>query len=347
VRDRLFKLVGVLVLASSFVAGWMLMPYQQFIDSPMTVSGGGPLSLSVTPGSSVKTVARTLQGQGLVEDGRYFVWMARLRGKAGRIQAGEYQVTAGNSPSRLLDDMVSGKVLQYSVTLLEGWNFRQVMAAIDTSPYLEHSLRGLQDDEIMTRLGREGEHPEGRFFPDTYLFPRGLTDIEFLKRAYRAMTQRLEQEWPTRAEGLPLKTPYEALILASIVEKETGQPSERSEIAGVFVRRLLKGMRLQTDPTVIYGLGLDYDGNIRKSDLIKDSPYNTYTRAGLPPTPIAMPGGDALHAALHPDEGDSLYFVARGDGSHHFSASYEEHECAVVKYQIRGRDCGHPNFRKE
>ncbi len=345
-RERLFKLLGALILIGSLVAGWLLMSYQQFVDQPMAVSAQ-PLPLLVKPGSSVRAVARSLQQQGVIEDSRYFVWMARLRGKAANIQAGEYDVKVGMSPSQLLDDMVAGRVRQYSVTLVEGWNFRQVMAEIDASPYLQHQLKGLQAEEIMRRLGREGEHPEGRFFPDTYHFPRGLSDVEFLKRAYAAMEERLEQEWSQRATGLPLKTPYEALTLASIVEKETGQPSERGEIAGLFMRRLKKGMRLQTDPTVIYGIGPSYDGNIRKSDLQTDTPYNTYTRAGLPPTPIAMPGGDALHAALHPSEGDSLYFVARGDGSHHFSASYEEHECAVVKYQIRNRDCNHPNFRKE
>lgn len=345
-RERLFKLLGLLVLAGSFVAGWMLMSYQQFVDAPMTLQSGTPVLLQVNPGSSVKTVARTLQQQGLVDDNRYFVWMARLRGQAASIQAGEYQIEVGTSPSQLLNDMVAGRMHQYSLTLLEGWSFRQMMAAIDASPYLQHRLKEMAAEEIMVQLGWEGEHPEGRFFPDTYQFPRGLTDIEFLQRAYRMMAQRLEQEWSTRAADLPLKTPYEALILASIVEKETGQPTERSEIAGVFVRRLQKGMRLQTDPTVIYGIGLRYDGNIRARDLEQDTPYNTYTRRGLPPTPIAMPGGDALHAALHPDGGESLYFVSRGDGSHHFSASYEEHECAVKKYQKR-RACEHPNFRKE
>ncbi len=349
-RERLFKLVGALILIGSLGAGWLLMSYQQFVDQPMqpmAVSDAQAVPLLVTPGSSVRVVARSLQQQGLIEDSRYFVWMARLRGQAAKIQAGEYQIEPGKSPSQLLDDMVAGRVHQYSLTLVEGWNFVQMMAAINASPYLQHQLKDLEAVEVMARLGREGEHPEGRFFPDTYLFPRGLSDIEFLKRAYTAMAQRLEQEWAERATGLPLKTPYEALILASIVEKETGQPSERSEIAGLFMRRLKNGMRLQTDPTVIYGIGPSYDGNIRKSDLKTDTPYNTYTRAGLPPTPIAMPGGDALHAALHPAEGDSLYFVARGDGSHHFSATYEEHECAVVKYQIRKRDCNHPNFRKE
>ncbi len=346
-KGRLFKLIGALVLAGSLGFGWVLVSYQQFVDQAMTLEGSEPVQLLVSPGSSVRTVARTLQKQGLIEDGRYFVWMARLRGKAGSIQAGEYLIESGSTPSQLLENMVSGKVRQYSITLLEGWNFRQMMEQIEASPYLNHQLKGLDEYEVMTALGREGEHPEGRFFPDTYHFPRGLSDVEFLKRAYKEMAQRLEQEWSKRAEGLPLKSPYEALILASIVEKETGATYERPEIAGVFIRRMRKGMRLQTDPTVIYGMGLAYDGNIRKKDLLKDTPYNTYTRSGLTPTPIAMPSGEALHAALHPDDGDSLYFVSRGDGSHHFSSTLEEHECAVVKYQIKRRDCDHPNFHKE
>ncbi len=344
-KERLFRLLGALVLVGSLSAGWLLMSYQQFVDRPMALSAD-PVALLVEPGSSVRSVARNLSRLGLVENGRYFVWMARLRGQAGSIQAGEYLVEPGTTPAQLLQMMVAGKVRQYSLTLLEGWDFRQMMAQIDASPNLDHRLTGLAPEAIMERLGHQGEHPEGRFYPDTYHFPRGLSDVEFLQRAYRAMAQRLEQEWPQRAEGLPLKSPYEALILASIVEKETGVTSERPEIAGVFVRRLQKGMRLQTDPTVIYGMGEAYDGNIRKRDLKQDTPYNTYTRKGLPPTPIAMPSGEALHAALHPDKGESIYFVSRGDGSHHFSATLEEHECAVVKYQIKRRDCDHPNFSK-
>ena len=346
-KERLFRLAGALILIGSFVAGWLLISYQQFVDQPMTISTAVPAMLQVKPGSSLRSIAASLQQQGLVADGRYFVWMARLRSQASRIQAGEYQIEAGMTPAQLLDGMVSGRVRQYAITVPEGWTFRQMMAKVDANPYLEHRLTGLVDEEVMARLGHAGEHPEGRFFPDTYHFPRGLSDVEFLQRAYQAMAQRLEQEWSGRAEGLPLKSPYEALILASIVEKETGAPRERGEIAGLFIRRLQKGMRLQTDPTVIYGIGPGYDGNIRKSDLQRDTPYNTYTRKGLPPTPIAIPGGDALHAALHPVAGESLYFVARGDGTHHFSASLEEHECAVVRYQIRGRDCSHPNFRPE
>lgn len=345
-KRLVFKFTGALVLAVIIAAGWGVFTYQQFVAQPMTVTGDEPILLQVAPGSSVRKIARSMQQQGLIENGRYFVWMARLQGKASQLQAGEYLIEKGMSPSQLLANMVTGKVRQYSITLLEGWNFRQVMAALDESPYLDHQLKGLTADEIMARLGRAGEHPEGRFFPDTYHFPRGLSDVDFLKRAYSAMATRLEEEWQHRAEGLPLKSAYEALILASIVEKETGVTGERPQIAGIFVRRLRIGMRLQTDPTVIYGMGLAYDGNIRYRDLRKDTPYNTYTRYGLTPTPIAMPSGEAIHAALHPDEGNSLYFVSRGDGSHHFSATLEEHECAVNKYQKK-IPCDHPNFHRE
>jgi UPF0755 protein len=233
--------------------------------------------------------------------------------------------------------MISGKVRQYALTLVEGWNFRQVMDAVQSHPSLAHTLQGLENAAIMAQLGHPDEHPEGRFLPDTYHFPKGLSDVAFLQRAYDAMAQTLAQEWEGRAVGLPLQTPYEALILASIVEKETGLASERQAIAGVFVRRLEKRMRLQTDPTVIYGMGERYDGNIRKQDLLEDTPYNTYRRLGLPPTPIAMPGRDAIHATLHPDDSQNIYFVSRGDGSHHFSATLEEHNNAVIKYQLKGR----------
>ena len=218
---------------------------------------------------------------------------------------------------------------------MEGWNFKQVLAAVSGHEALKHTLKGLTDGEIMARLGHPGEHPEGRFYPDTYKFPRGTTDAAFLERAYQSMSRLLAEEWGKRDPDLPLKTPYEALILASIVEKETGVADERSEIAGVFVRRLRKGMKLQTDPTVIYGMGDNFKGNIRRRDLKQDTPYNTYVHTGLPPTPISMPGSAAIRAVLHPAPGKSLYFVARGDGSHYFSKSLAEHNRAVRKFQLK------------
>lgn len=335
-RELIFKLVGLGVLLLSFGGGWLWMDYQGFHESTLKVPEEGR-TLSVEPGTSMRALARELEQAGVIKSGRYFRWMARLSGDAHRIKAGEYLLQADMTPPQLLQLMVEGKVRQYALTLIEGWSFREMMQQVQDSPYLKHTLKGLGGDAVMERLGYPDQHPEGRFLPETYHFPRGLSDVEFLRRAYRAMQERLESEWQNREEGLPLDTPYQALILASIVEKETGLESERQQIAGVFVRRLKKGMRLQTDPTVIYGLGADYDGNLRRRDLVNDTPYNSYTRSGLPPTPIAMPGADAIHAVMHPAKGDALYFVARGDGSHHFSATLEEHNRAVRKFQIERR----------
>lgn len=335
-HKRVIKLIGVLLFLGCLALGWLWIEYQAFRENPMMV-GESSKVVAVTPGMTLNAVARDLQKQQLIENYRMFVWMARLEGKTGRIQAGEYEVGEGMTPSQLLQQMVEGKVRQYAITLVEGITFRELLQQLGDNPYLRHDLAGLDGQSVMARIGHPDEHPEGRFLPETYHFPRGLSDLEFLRRAYEAMRERLEHEWAGREKGLPLKNPYEALILASIVEKETGLVSERPEIAGVFIRRLQKGMRLQTDPTVIYGLGLDFDGNLRRRDLLGDTPYNTYTRRGLPPTPIAMPGADAIHAAVHPDDSDKLYFVARGDGSHHFSATLEEHNRAVIEYQLKGR----------
>ncbi len=335
-KELIFKLGGAVVLIGSLLVGWLWMDYQAFLETPLDIPEQEQI-WTVEPGSSLSAVAAGLERQGLIDNMRHFVWMARLRGQSANIQAGEYLLGRGITPVQLLEKMVSGKVHHYSLTLVEGWNFSEMMHLINGAATLKHTLTGKSNAAIMQLLGKPDEHPEGRFYPDTYSYPRGLSDVEFLKRAYRAMSERLATEWEQRADGLPLKTPYEALTLASIVEKETGLASERQAIAGVFTRRLQKRMRLQTDPTVIYGLGAAFDGNLRRRDLTQDTPYNTYTRRGLPPTPIAMPGGDAIHAALHPADGDALYFVSRGDGSHHFSATLEEHNRAVIKYQLKGR----------
>jgi UPF0755 protein len=336
VKDRLFKLIGMLVLLGSFALGWFWMSYQAFCDTPLTLTQPEQYFV-IEPGSSVGGIASSLTERGLIESSRMFRWMVRLNGEAQHIQAGEYLLTEGMTPAQLLQNMVHGKVRQYSVTLIEGHTFREMMQQLNATPNLKHTLSGLSDSGIMARLGHPDEHPEGRFLPETYHFPRGMSDVEFLRRAYNALDDVLANEWEQRDVGLPFKTSYEALILASIVEKETGLESERPQIAGIFIRRLEKGMRLQTDPTVIYGMGPDFDGNLRRKDLKRDGPYNSYTRRGLPPTPIAMPGADAIHAVMHPDEGDSLYFVAKGDGSHYFSATIEEHNKAVIKYQRSGR----------
>jgi UPF0755 protein len=299
-----------------------------------------PLPLPVTPfefelkqGSSLKGTARSMQQAGLLPQDWTFVWLVRLLGKSAQLKAGSYALTHPVSPLELAQIITRGDVRLSQVSIIEGWTFRQLRAALDASPDITHNTGGLSDAEILQRIGAAESHPEGLFFPDTYKFAAGSSDLTILGNAYQTMQQRLEEAWADRDPGLPLQTPYQALILASIVEKETGTASDRTMIAGVFVNRLRKGMLLQTDPTVIYGLGEKFDGNLRKRDLQADNPYNTYTRAGLTPTPIALPGVAALQAALHPAQTDALYFVARGDGSSYFSSSLAEHNRAVNQYQ--------------
>jgi UPF0755 protein len=328
-----FKIIGIIVLAIGLVGGWFLFDLYTFKYNPVKLSAAK--IVVIQPGSSLGSIARQLQDEGVIDHPRYLTILGRWHGEAARLQAGEYRIEPGMKPLDILDKMVAGKVVEYSLTIVEGWTFREMLNAVENDEKLQHTLTGLSNGEIMQHLGAEGEHPEGRFLPETYHFATGLSDLDFLSRAYHAMDKLLQKEWQQRAEGLPYKSPYDALIMASIIEKETAVPEERAEIAGVFVRRLQKHMRLQTDPTVIYGLGDKFDGNIRRRDLRHDTPYNTYTRRGLPPTPIALPGADSIHAALHPDAGNSLYFVAKGDGSHHFSATLAEHINAVRQYQLK------------
>jgi UPF0755 protein len=301
---------------------------------PLTISED---TFLVPHGSSLKAVARRLADSGALSEPNTFVWIATLTGRRQALKSGEYRFQSGMSAAAILDHMVKGRVIEYPFVIVEGWNIRQVLSALQQAPRLEQTLKGLTPGQIMAKLGRPGEHPEGRFFPDTYRYTGGQTDLSILQRAHRRMDERLSREWEKRRADIPVKTPYEALILASIVEKETGKPEERPMIAGVFVNRLRLNMKLQTDPTVIYGLGERFDGNIRKRDLLTDTPYNTYTRKGLPPTPIAMPGGEAIRATLNPADTRALYFVSRGDGSHVFSDNLNDHNQAVIKFQLKGR----------
>jgi len=297
-----------------------------------------PETIIFSRGSSIRTLANQLVEKGLLENKNYFLVWGKLNRQETRLQAGEYVITPGLSLAELLKNMVAGNVVQHNLALIEGYTFRQILETIWQDQKITKQLENLSDEEIMTALGHEGEHPEGRFYPDTYYISRGVSDIELLNRAYLEMARILEEEWQQREENLPLKSPYEALILASIVEKESAIAEERPLIAGLFINRLRKKMRLQTDPTVIYGIK-NYDGNIRFRDLRKDTPYNTYTRHGLPPTPIALPGREAIHATLHPDKTKYLYFVAYGDGSgkHVFSTNLKDHEKAVDRYQRKKR----------
>jgi len=329
----IIKIVAALFLSGCIVAGWFALQLSSFKNSPINLTQ--EQLFVIAPGASLNKIAYAMQADGLIDSPRYLTLLGRWYGHAAKLKVGEFLLTPGMTPLQVLDKIVAGDVLQYSLTVVEGWSFKQMLEAIHAHEKLKHSLKGLSPEKIMQQLGKPGEHPEGRFLPETYLFTAGMTDLDFLKRAYEAMQQRLQQEWQQRDEGLPYQSAYEALIMASIIEKETAVPSERSEIAGVFVRRLQKRMRLQTDPTVIYGIGESYDGNIRRGDLRRDTAYNTYTRHGLTPTPIALPGADAIHAALHPAKGDSLYFVSKGNGSHYFSATLEEHINAVRKYQLK------------
>ncbi|MDX5151150.1 MAG: endolytic transglycosylase MltG [Acidiferrobacterales bacterium] len=289
---------------------------------------------AIPPGHSLSAITRQLNELGVLPDRISFQILARLTGATKRIQAGEYRFKSGMNERDILSALVQGRQVKYSLRLIEGSTFADFLQLLASQPKLEQTLTGLKPSQIMQRLSYGNQYPEGRFFPDTYTYTAGTKDIDILRQAYVKMQKVLQTAWNDRADNLPYKTPYEALIMASIVEKETGRPEDRDRIAAVFVNRLRRNMRLQTDPTVIYGMGSQFDGNLRKRDLQRDTPYNTYTRKGLPPTPISLPGRDAIHAALHPAPTNDLYFVSRGDGTSEFSENYLDHNRAVRKYQL-------------
>ena len=321
----LFLLASLAVLGAGSAALW-------WVHRPIALPAPS-VDLSIEPGTTPRGVAQAVAATGARVHPQLLYWWFRFSGQDRQIRAGSYELEAGLTPRTLLAVLVRGEEATRSIVLVEGWNFRQVRAALAKAEMLRPDSAGLTDAQLMERLGRPGTHPEGRFFPDTYTYSKNSSDVAVLQRAMRAMDRKLDAAWAARASDLPLKSADEALVLASIVEKETGKPADRAEIAGVFVNRLRVGMPLQTDPSVIYGLGEKFDGNLRKRDLQADTPWNTYTRAGLPPTPIAMPGKAALLAAVQPARSRSLYFVARGDGTSHFSESLDEHNRAVNKYQ--------------
>lgn len=325
-------LLGILVLG--LAAGYLYWSSRQPVLS-------GSDSFVISAGSGVKMVATSLVREKILEEPYTFTLWAYVEGDTTRIHAGEYAIPSGTSVAGLLDLFVSGKVIERSVTLIEGWTFEQCLRALRGADKLRVETGNLTGEEIMQRLGAPAEPPEGQFFPDTYRYTAQTSDLDVLARAHGAMRRILDEEWQNRNPETALKTREQALVLASIIEKETGVPEERPEISAVFNNRLEKGMRLQTDPTVIYGLGEQFDGNLTRAHLEADTPYNTYTRAGLPPTPIAMPGRASIHAALNPAPSQALYFVARGDGSHEFSDTLEEHNHAVARYQLH-RGAGKP-----
>jgi UPF0755 protein len=338
-RFIVITFVLLLVLAAG-AAFWLWQGHRGFADTPI---GGvaADATVEVARGDAFPTVLRKLRGKG-VAHGTDLQWrlLARETDTASQLKVGEYALDPALTPRELLQRMREGRTLQYRFTLVEGWNIRQLRAALRAATPLQQKTAQMSDAELMAALGHDGQHPEGRFLPETYVYTRSETDLDVLKRAYGAMEKAVDAAWQARAQDIPLQSAEEALILASIIEKETGIAEERPAIAGVFARRLKLGMPLQTDPTVIYGIGSSYDGNIRKRDLLTDTPYNTYTRRGLTPTPIAMPGADALKAAVNPADGDALFFVAVGDGSgrHLFSATLAEHNAAVARYLVTRRE---------
>lgn len=328
-RSRLRRTLRALLLASLPLAAYALW----YANTPVRVAAF-PAEFEIPPGTGLRGTARLLEKAGIEVQPFQFELLARATGRATALKAGNYELTGPTSPAELLDKLARGEVTQAEIRIVEGWTFAQLRAALDASPLLRHDSAGLSVAELMQRLGAGDRHPEGMFFPDTYLFARQSSDLAVLRRALHAMQRHLAEEWAGKAPGVPYKTPYEALVMASIVEKETGSAAERDQIAGVLVNRLRIGMALQADPTVIYGLGESFDGNLKRVHLATDGPYNTYTRRGLPPTPIALPGRASLRAALRPAQTKALYYVSRGDGTSAFSRSLEEHNRAVSKYQL-------------
>ena len=321
-----------------FVAVLVSWRVERFMDTPLAVPTDG-VALTVAPGMSFSRVTAQLIDLELIDDDRWYRLYARVSGDASDVHAGDYTIDPGATPRSLLDKLTRGSVRLYSFTIIEGWNQYDLLRALHASDWIDATLTDEDWPALLSELGADVMHPEGLFLPETYRFPRGTSDREVLAEAYRLLRQVLDEEWPKRDETSPVSTPYEAIVLASIIEKETARADERARISGVFARRLQKRMRLQTDPTVIYGIGPQFNGNLTRADLRRDTPYNTYTRFGLPPTPIAMPGRAAIRAALNPAPGNELFFVATGlgDGSHAFSATKEEHDAAVAEYLKRLR----------
>ena len=334
-RRKLLVLLETGLILAGLLLGFSAWKVNSALEQPLHLTG--EQLLDVPTGTTPNRMFYRMQNDGLIGDAFWLrlYWRFNMPGVA--LHTGEYRMTPGMNVRDLFDVWRRGEVVQYSLTLVEGWNFRQVRSALAKHEKIRQTLDGLSDSEVMDKLGHPGVFPEGRFFPDTYRFVRGMSDVEFLQQAYARLEEVLAKEWNERSPAVPYRDPYQALIMASLVEKETGVPHERGQIAGVFVRRLQIGMLLQTDPTVIYGMGERYNGKITRADLREPTPYNTYVIAGLPPTPIAMVGREAIHAALNPAPGSSLYFVARGDGSHVFSDDLDAHNSAVREYQIKRR----------
>lgn len=333
---KLFIILCLCVFLLSLLVSGVFAYYKYELDRPV-LSLDEPKIIEIVPGQSFNTVTKILMTQGVLDTPWIMKIYGRFSGLGGQLKAGEYQLEGELTIPELVDVFVSGKSIQYQITFVEGWTFKELLAELSTHDKLKKVVSGNEPNDILNSVTDLYKHPEGLFFPDTYTYRKNDSDLSILMRSFKRMQAVLDQEWKTKAKKLPIKTPYEALILASIVEKETGDASEREQISGVFIRRLNKGMRLQTDPTVIYGMGDKYKGNITRKDLKKYTAYNTYRINGLPPTPIALAGREAIYAALHPDSSKTLYFVAKGNGSHYFSETLNEHVNAVNKYQVYKR----------
>ncbi|MDJ0814081.1 MAG: endolytic transglycosylase MltG [Woeseiaceae bacterium] len=335
---RLLIAGAAIAVALALALAYGAIQAHQYLNTPVNAGTDG-VEYTIQPGSSLHAVSEELTAIGVTKRPLILRAYGRWLGVAGSIQAGDYLIRPGTTPAQLLEQFASGDVQLYSFTIVEGWNHWELLQALHDNEYIDATLTDEDWAALLEELGAEGGHPEGLFLPETYRFPRNSSDRDILQQAYSLMQEVLAEEWSGRAEDLPITTPYEALVLASIIEKETARVDERHRISGVFTRRLQKRMRLQTDPTVIYGIGPSFNGNLTRRDLRTDTPYNTYTRGGLPPTPIAMPGRAAINAALHPEDGEELFFVATGlgDGSHAFSTTKEEHDAAVAEYLRRLR----------
>ena len=332
----MLKLIKILIVIGLIVSMTLGGVFFWQVSSPLELKSE-QLDFNIAPGSSMRAAAREIAASGVKLEPWLFIVLGKILRVESSIKAGSYEIVRGITALELMNKLTRGDVTQTEIVFIEGWSFRQMRERLNSHPDIRHDTKALSDSEIMRLIGGAQGSAEGQFFPDTYLFAKQSSDVAVLARAYRAMQRHLSREWEARASGLPYGNPYEALIMASIVEKETGRDQDRPLVAAVFINRLRLGMLLQTDPTVIYGIGEKFDGNLRKRDLLADTPYNTYTRAGLPPTPIAMPGLASLQSALHPAQSQAIYFVARGDGSSQFSRTLDEHNQAVNRYQRGGR----------
>jgi len=326
---RIFAIISIILVLS--IVGIFTWFSVRFFFTPISVTNQ-TVFFTVSPGTAMPQLARDLYRQGILRDPHYFLLLAKLRGDLTHIKVGEYQLNPGTTPAGLLNKLVKGEILLRKITFVEGWTFKQLMAAIDAHPTLSHTVQGQSPEVIMAIIGHPGENPEGMFYPDTYLFSFATKDTKILTMAYDLMQKKLQKLWKNRATDLPYSNPYQGLIVASMIEKETAQPQERPMVSGVILRRLQKQMPLQIDATVIYGLGVDHFGALRRADLSVDNLYNTYTRKGLPPTPISMPSEKSIQAALHPSGGNALFYVAKGDGTHVFSENFQTHRSAVQRY---------------